>query len=87
MKIIGSFLVNGTIGVAEAVPVIGPLVVTPAKLSLQAVSSIAQASISLLGALATIITLGCLVLTIGVRIISSATSSIYHLFASSKNPL
>jgi hypothetical protein len=87
MNVIGKFLINGTIGAAEATPIIGPFVITPTRLSLQAIASIAQASISLIGAFAAVITFGCLLLTISVKILSSTTSAIYHLFASSKKAL
>ena len=81
---ITKFLINGTLGAIEEIPIAGPLIIVPTKLTVNAVISVALLSIALLTATASLITFGCRLLTASIQILSSASSGIYHLFASTK---
>ena len=82
--LITKFLIHGTLGAVEEIPIVGPLVAVPTKFTVNAITSIALLSIALLTAAASLVTLSCTLLTGSIRILSSASSGIYHLFIATK---
>lgn len=81
MTIITNFLIGGAVNVAQNLPIVGPLVITPIKELGSAVYSIGKLALAVIG-IGVAVSIGVyFVAKTGIYIVSSATSCVYHLFA------